>query len=140
MAAHPANLTHDDIEAKMAYEFHKMVRDTRYADLQRQMDALKPTESLLILDFKANITLGKGPIEDSHVFFRAPQRTIFGAAAYFCSPEGVRYKVHFTIISSVLRHDSKTLLEILRQNILAHPIWNHFCIKMFVTLPAAAPA
>jgi hypothetical protein len=128
-AAHPMHLTHDDIEAKGAFEFHKMVRDTRYADFGRQMDALRPTESILILDFKANITLGKGPIEDSHVFFRAPQRTVFGAAAFFCSTGGIRYKVHFTVISSVLRHDSKTLLEILRQNILAHPIWAHFRVK-----------
>ena len=57
-AAHPLNLT-NDIEAKAAFKFHKMVRDTRYTDFDRHMAGLKPNESILILDFKANITLVK---------------------------------------------------------------------------------
>jgi hypothetical protein len=125
-AAHPLNLNHDDIEAKAAYEFHKKVRNTRYSDYNNQMENLKQGHAILVLDFKANITLGKGPVEDSGVFFRAPQRTIFGGAAFFVSEENVRYKVHFTVISAVLKHDSKTLLEILRSHIFCHPIWKHF--------------
>ena len=124
--AHPLSLTHDDIEAKSAYEFHKMVRNTRYSDYSRQMENLIHGLALLVIDFKANITLGKGPVEDSHVFFRAPQRTIFGGAAFFVSKEGVRYMVHFTIVSAILNHDSKTLLEMLRNNVFSHPVWKHF--------------
>ena len=32
----------------------------------------------------------------------------------------------FTVISAVLKHDAKTLREILRNHILNHPIWKHF--------------
>ena len=37
----------------------------------------------MVMDFKSNINLGKGPEEDSHVFFPAPQRTVFGAVVFF---------------------------------------------------------
>ena len=124
--AHALSLTNDDKEAKLAYEFHKSVRDARYDDFNKQLETIKTNECILVLDFKANVTLGKGPVEDSHVFFRAPQRTIFGAAAFFISPAGVRFKVNFTIISAVLKHDSKTLLEILNKHIVANRVFKHF--------------
>ena len=127
--AHGQNCSSDDIEALEAYKFHKKIRDARYEDYERQLESLKPREALLVIDFKANITLGKGPVEDSHVVFSAPQRTVFGGAAFFRSGTGERYKVMFTIISAVNRHDSKTLLEILRGHIFKHPIWNHFNVK-----------
>ena len=124
--AHAMSLTNDDKEAKLAYEFHKSVRDARYDDFNNQLESIKSNECILVLDFKANVTLGKGPVEDSHVFFRAPQRTVFGAAAFFISANGIRFKVNFTIVSAVLRHDSKTLLEILQKQIMVHPVFQHF--------------
>lgn len=122
------NMSTQDMEALEAYRFHKQVKDKRQADFDQQLAALTEGNSLVVMDFKANITLGKGPQEDSHVFFKAPQRTVFGVAAYFKRGD-VKHKVMFTIVSSVLNHDSKTLREILHRHVLTHSLFNEMQVE-----------
>jgi hypothetical protein len=84
----------------------------------------------LTILFKANISLGGGPVEDSTIFFNAPQRTVFGACCYF--QKGAKtYKVFFTILSESTLHDSRTVTEMVKKNIISHPLFtsDYFGIK-----------
>ena len=92
------------------------------------IDRLVDGQAVMVLDFKANVSLGKGPEEDSHIFFSAPQRTVFGAVVFF-RRKGVTYKVIFTLVSPILAHDSKTLKEMLRKHILCHGVFRYFNTK-----------
>ena len=122
--SHPSNLSHDDRKAIEAFKFHEKLWRQRSDDYDADLEKISEEEAIITIDFKANISLGKGPVEDSHVYFSAPQRTIFGAAAFF-KKNGTVYKVMFTIVSRVLNHDSKTALEMLKR-ILAHGVFDYF--------------
>lgn len=120
-------LSQEENTAKAAFEFHKKIENTRDDDFQRSFENQKDHEAILVMDFKANISLGKGPVEDSHNFFNAPQRTVFGAVCYFKKGES-RFKVIFSVISPILMHDTKTVHEILKRHIFSHGVFQHFGI------------
>ena len=111
-----------------AYIFHKQVAASRASEFERSLNDLSPGTALLVMDFKSNITLGKGQEEDSHVFFKAPQRTVFGVVGYF-NKNGVVFKVIFTLISSILNHDSKTVKEFLNGFVFNHGLFKYFGVK-----------
>ena len=91
---HPSKLTKVDIESMEAYKFHKELAAKRGKDFEKNLNYLKEHQALVVMDFKANISLGKGPEQDSHVFFKAPQRIVFGAVVYFRKKEDQQiYKV-----------------------------------------------
>ena len=69
------------------------------------------------MDFKANISLGGCSEEDSHQFFFAPQRPVFGLAIYLVK-EGKTYKINFSVVSPILMHDSVSVKKILGEIIL----------------------
>lgn len=117
-----------EIKAKNAFEFHEDIKQSRQNDFECQIENLKDSEAVLVMDFKANISLGKGPEEDSHIFFNAPQRSLFGVACYF-RKNGKTYKVIFTIMSSVLMHDSKTVIEMINEHVLNNSLFNYFGVK-----------
>lgn len=122
------NLSAEEVNALNAYKFHEHMKVTQNAHYKESIKNLKEKEAVMVMDFKANISLGKGPEEDSHVFFSAPQRSILGVVVYFRKGEET-YKVIFTIISPVLMHDSKTVLEMLRDKVFPHPVFNHFGVE-----------
>ena len=72
------NLSTEDMRALEGFKAHKKIAIAREADFDREYEKLSEGEALIIMDFKANITLGGGAEEDSHIFFSAPQRTVFG--------------------------------------------------------------
>ena len=88
------------------------------------------------MDCKQNISLGKGPVQDFRVFFKAPQRTVLGAPAYFRGKDRQTYKVIFTAVSSTLTHDSHAV-KLALDKILGHDVFRHFGVKTihFWTMP-----
>jgi hypothetical protein len=122
---HSSKLNSSDLEALEAFKFHKVAASTQSKHYEDSLSSLKEGKALLVMDFKANISLGKGPEQDSGVFFNAPQRTIFGVVGFF-KKNGELFKIIFTIVSSVLNHDSRTVCEILNGNIFPHSIFRHF--------------
>ena len=125
---HSSQLSSKDRDAMSAYIFHKQVAASRASEFERSLNDLSPGTALLVMDFKSNITLGKGQEEDSHVFFKAPQRTVFGVVGYF-NKNGVVFKVIFTLISSILNHDSKTVKEFLNGFVFNHGLFKFFGVK-----------
>lgn len=128
-ASHSSKLTQADLKAKKAYEDHLKVHAAQTRAYDSMLDLIQEGQAVMVMDFKANISLGKGPEEDSHVFFSAPQRTVFGAVVFFRKND-IIYKVNFTLISQVLVHDSRTLREMLRRHILCHGVFKHFGAKI----------
>ena len=128
LLGHRDNLDTNDRRALAGFLEHKRLVAARSDDYERQLERLAEGTALITMDFKANITLGGGAEEDSHVFFSAPQRTVFGLVAYF-KLGGEIYKVFFTIVSPVIMHDTKTVVEILDTCVLGHPIFEHFKCK-----------
>ena len=119
------DMSPDQTRALQDYKFHLCVKDQRAKDFKAQLETLPEGKAVIVMDFKANITLGRGAEEDSHVFFNAPQRTVFGVAAYF--RKGVhKYKIWFPIVSQSLMHDSRTVREMLNQCVLNHSVFRDF--------------
>ena len=125
---HHSYLDAADRRALAGFEEHRRLHIARSADYERQISNLTEGQAVLVMDFKANISLGGGVEEDSHVFFKAPQRTVFGLVAFF-KKDGKVYKVFFTIVSPVLMHDTKTVREILNQCVFSHSVFKHFRTK-----------
>ena len=121
-------LSRQEEKLKAEFDFHVGMKGCQEERFAMDINTLKEKEAVVVMDFKANISLGRGPEEDSHVFFSAPQRTVFGAVAYFKQADKV-YKVIFTIVSPVLKHDSLTLREMLGQCVFNHQVFQHFKVK-----------
>lgn len=126
-AISPATITREQADALENYKYHQKIKDQRANDFAKQLDNLEEGKAVLVMDFKANITLGRGAEEDSHVFFNAPQRTVFGVAAYF-RKDGKLYKVWFPIVSQSLMHDSYTVRMMLKP-VLSHAVFRYFKVK-----------
>ena len=135
---HHSKLNQADRDALAAYEFHYDTWTRRAKDYQTDLMRLSDSQALITIDFKANISLGKGPEEDSHVFFNAPQRTIFGAAVYF-RKSTVTYKVMFTVVSPILNHDSLSVKKMLSM-ITNHGVFNHFNTQELIFWMDNAPS
>ena len=118
----------EELAIQNAMLFHKQLVNDRSLDFVNQLQNIKEGQCILVMDFKANISLGKGPEEGSNIFFNAPQRSVFGVVCYFRRNNQI-FKVIFTVVSEILQHDSKTVVEILNNNVLNHPIFNEFNIK-----------
>ena len=120
-------LTSEEIMAQESFEFHQELKSQRYRQFNSCRNNLVEGEALITIDFKANISLGKGPIENSTVFFKAPARTVFGAVGWFMKDKKP-FKVVWTLISPALNHDSRVVKLILDQ-ITSHGVFNQFQVK-----------
>jgi hypothetical protein len=59
---------------------HKIINKETKEQFQLLVDGLKPGQGILIIDFKENITLGRGPRELGQSWYTRERRTIFGMA------------------------------------------------------------
>jgi hypothetical protein len=123
-----ADMTVMEKRALEGFKEHHLDKKKIEKEFNDQLNYLEEGNALIVMDFKANMSLGRGPEEDSHVFFNAPQRTVFGAVAYL-KKNGVKFKIIFTIFSKILNHDSKTVREFLFNCILNHNIFKKFDVK-----------
>ena len=96
------------------YRFHLDLAKRREAEYVEEINETKEGKCVICIDFKANISLGKGYENDSHVFFNAPQRTLIGAVGFF-NLNGKKYKIIFSSISEVLNHDSLFVKEFVQK-------------------------
>ena len=112
--------------------------NNKYNEYEEQINNLKEGVAVIIIDFKANISLGKGPLEDSRIFFSAPQRTLFGAAI-FLKRNNITYKINMSILSSIMNHDARTFREILEKNIMNQPVFTDFKVNKYLFWMDNAP-
>ena len=65
---HPSKLTKVDIESMEAYKFHKELAAKRGKDFEKDLNYLKEHQALVVMDFKANISLAK-VLSKTHMSF-----------------------------------------------------------------------
>lgn len=103
----------DLLDIQQEYRFHVNLYQKRTEEFKVALKSLSDNECLLVIDFKANISLGKGPVQDSTVFFSAPQRTVFGMIGFFRKNEQM-YKIAFNYVSPILNHDSQMAIAMVK--------------------------
>ena len=118
--------TNEEKEIQNEFDFHVNLWKQLQQEHNNEVNSLVEGKCVLVMDFKANISLGKGPEQSADVFFNAPQRTVFGVVGYF-KKDNVLYKIVFNVISSVLNHDATMVRDILQQ-VLQHQIFVQFNI------------
>jgi hypothetical protein len=116
--------TKEEKEIKEEFEFHETIWRQRQQDYDAEVASLVEGKCMLVMDFKANISLGKGPEQDADVFFKAPQRTVFGIVGFF-KKENETHKITFNVVSPILNHDSTMVRDIL-QKVLKHKTFQQF--------------
>jgi hypothetical protein len=121
-----AEWTDEEKEIKQEFEFHDCLWKQRQLDYDNELATLPEGKCLLVMDFKANITLGKGPEQDADVFFKAPQRTVFGVVGFF-KKNDITHKLVFNAVSPILNHDSIMVRDILTQ-VVKHQAFTQYNI------------
>lgn len=65
------------------FRFHSDLAKQMEKDYVNEVNEAKEGKCVICIDFKSNISLGKGYNNDSHIFFNAPQRSLIGAVCFF---------------------------------------------------------
>jgi hypothetical protein len=73
---------------------------------QHLMDNLKEGQGILTIDFKENITLGRGRRELGQSWYTWERRPIFGMALFKQEADGGISKWHFNQVSDCLTHNA----------------------------------
>ena len=95
------------------YNKHKKHKDIQRQAFREDKQNINASTLLLVLDFKENIHLRCGPREISTDFYEREARTIFGIVAYYRLNNDI-VKQHWDVVSSILNHDSKFVLDSLK--------------------------
>ena len=93
-------------DAKNVVRRHKLVNSIIKNTFDKQKNELKQGEAILVIDFKENITLGKGPRELGQSWYKRERRTIFGMVLYLRLLNGEISKHHLNVVSTCLTHDA----------------------------------
>jgi hypothetical protein len=110
---------------------HKLINKETKEQFQQLVDDLKPGQGILTIDFKENITLGRGPRELGQSWYTWERRTIFGIAFLKKEADGGISKWHFTQISDCLTYDA-IFVKVALAHLFATRIWQSFNIKDLV--------
>ena len=122
---------------------HRDKKDARREDFINDKQALKSGEVIIVMDFKENLRLNRGPDELGRDFYNAPQRAVFGFVVWFRRGEDL-VKQEVDIVSECLNKDSQFVreaLDILRNdlqfwrqlNVNSVNIWTDNCGSHFKT-------
>jgi hypothetical protein len=98
------------------YLCHQKIHTNQYKEYKKKksLEYLKanPNLALIVVDFKENIKLGKGPIELDKDFFNPPTRTVFGFVIYSYNQSNQKVqKLHYVVISEILNHDTDFVIS-----------------------------
>ena len=99
-------------DKKKEYEKHYEHKNVQRECFNKIKQNIPNNTLLLVLDFKENIVLGRGPREINQDFYNREPRTIFGAVAYFFEQDKI-CKTHFNVVSEILNYDSEFVNNVL---------------------------
>jgi hypothetical protein len=97
-------------QEKVLLEFHRQLKNDRKALFQDQKEKLKEGEVLVVMDFKENIKLRRGPLELSKSFFNRPSRAIFGIVVWYVK-EGQLCRQDNVYFSEILNKDNQFVTD-----------------------------
>jgi len=95
------------------YKKHQTHKNNQRDAFNSHKSSIDSASLLLVLDFKENVYLGSGPHEVSADFYDREARIVFGIVAYYIKNEKI-VKEYWNVISLVLNHDSKFVLETMK--------------------------
>ena len=99
------------------------MKDSIRGEFNSLKKELNTQECILVIDFKQNIELNRGPSEDSKSYYSRPQRSYFTIALIHGEDEG--RITYYDFISDLLTHDSLFVIDCL--NILLQSNqWNYY--------------
>ena len=93
-------------ENEEIFQVHRHAKDEQNAAFQRKLDTLEAGEAVIVMDFKENLRINKGPKETGSNFFHSTQVTVLGSVVYVRGNDGKTKKQHINILSYDLSHDS----------------------------------
>jgi hypothetical protein len=106
---------------------HKLINKETKEQFQLLLDQLKVGQAILTIDFKENITLGRGPRELGQSWYSWERRTIFGMALLKWEMDGRISKWHFNLVSDCLTHDT-IFVKVALAQLFASTVWQSFNI------------
>jgi hypothetical protein len=107
---------------------HKIIDKETKDQFQHLLDDLKTRQSILTIDFKENITLGRGPRELGQSWYSRERRTTFGMMLFKREADGSLSKWHFNFVSDCLTHDA-IFVKVALSRLFASDVWQSFQIK-----------
>ena len=106
---------------------HKLINKETKEQFQLLLDELRVGQGILTIDFKENITLGRGPRELGQSWYTRERRTIFGMAFFKREADGRISKWHFNLVSDCLTHDA-VFVKVALSQLFASTVWQSFDI------------
>ena len=98
-------LNDDEKLQKDIFLKHEKFKQIQNENYKGQLEKLDDNECIVIMDFKQNIELGKGPIETNHDFYNKQFLSCLGFCIIY-KKENKLYKKHVNYLSTILSHDS----------------------------------
>ena len=100
----------DMLHHKQILDEHREVNRRQRQAFSKMKESLEKNVLLILIDFKQNIELGHGPIENQDVWRTKVQNTVLGMVLWL---NGEKYYVDF--VSRVLSHTSDVVIGCLEQ-------------------------
>eukprot|EP01127_Copromyxa_protea_P014580 TRINITY_DN409_c0_g1_i1.p1 TRINITY_DN409_c0_g1~~TRINITY_DN409_c0_g1_i1.p1 ORF type:complete len:467 (-),score=82.65 TRINITY_DN409_c0_g1_i1:223-1623(-) len=117
---------------------HKLSNQEIKEQYQSTLDNLKIGQGVLTMDFKENITLGKGPRELGQSWYTRERRTVFGLQLHKREVDGSISKWHFNVVSECLAHDA-VFVKMVLSHLFASELWQSFKIERLAVWCDNAP-
>jgi hypothetical protein len=120
-------------EAVGTYEHHRDLVRRSKEGFANTVNSLSPGEFLVIMDYKENIKLRCGNIEDPSDFYEQQRRTLFGMVVTTRKKNGRLVTLYVDVLSKCLTHDSLVTTSIMRyleaQNIFGGMLERNVTLK-----------
>jgi hypothetical protein len=85
---------------------HRGLNNEQRHIYETQRKTVKAGEAVIVLDYKANIYVNRGPLEGSHEYFNQSQRSVLGMRIDWGDNEGNSHIEYVDYISTCLNHDA----------------------------------
>ena len=105
-----------DKEVFIQHEHYKNLQKSSYNEM---VNNLTVGECVVVMDFKQNFILGKGPIETNHDFYHKIQVSCLGFYVMYKNGEHI-VKKYVDYFSKILSHDSLYVIDCIRMLIKNH--------------------
>ena len=87
------------------YLKHESFKNLHHKNFSEKKENLKENECMIIMDFKQNFILGKGPVETNYDFYNKEHVSCLGFCLIYKN-NGVVNRKYFNYLSKILSHDS----------------------------------
>ena len=98
-------LNNNELIDKKVYLKHDKLKEIQNKHYKIKKDGLKDKECIIVMDFKQNFVLGKGPIETNHDFYNKEHVSCLGFYIVYKKDNKLQ-REYYNYLSSILSHDS----------------------------------